>query len=146
MSLLPMLLAFIAACVVINICLTKKQMKIARAFFLGFGIIISTCSIFLIYADWQWSQIEQLSKAAATINSLVTVLLSVSTLVFGTVTLVIVVATIILSIHAIRKIAEYIKSKKRLEQHAPSKKEEPIEKPIFACARKIFVLHCRWNN
>ena len=146
MDLLPMLLSFIVACVVINVCLTKKQMKIARAFFLGFGIAIGTCSVFLIYADWQWSQIAHLSRAASAINNLVSVMLAVSTIVFDTVTLVIVVATIILSIHAIRKIAAYIKSKKRNVQRVFGKNQKLFAEPVFACVRKIFVLHCRWNN
>ncbi len=145
MELLLMLISFIVACVVINICLTKKQMMVARAVFLAFGIAIGTCSAFLIYANWQWSQVANLGETVEAINDLVTVLLSVSTIVFDVVTLVITIATIILSIHAIRKIAEYIKSHKREEQHVQSK-TETTTKPVFASTRKIFVLHCRWNN
>ena len=146
MDLLPMFLAFIVACVVLFVCLTKKQMKIARTFFLGFGIVIGTCSLFLIYADWQFSQLIDLRDLTGEINTLTTMLLGISTLIFCAAILVIAVATIVLSVIAIKKIAEYIKSKKRTVVSAPSENQKPIAEPIFSCARKIFVLHCRWNN
>ena len=146
MDLLPMLLAFIIACVVINICLTKKQMKVARALFLGFGIVIGTCSLFLIYTNWQLSKNLDLIDLTVEIDTLTTMILGISTLVFYTAILVIAVATLILSVIAIKKIAEYIKSHKRRFLRTPTKAQKPIAEPIFSCVRKIFVLHCRWNN
>ena len=141
-----MLLAFIVACVVIDICLSKKQMKIARAFFLAFGIVVVTCSLLLILADWQFSQYACMRQYSEEINNLTTLLLGISTLVFYLVLLVIAVATLILSVIAIKKIAEYFKNKKRTESSAPEENQKPIAEPTFACLRKIFVLHCRWNN
>ena len=141
MNFLPMFLSFIVACVVINVCLTKRRMKIARAFFLGFGIVIGTCSIFFIYTDWQLSR-----TPIESLNTAITIMLGVSTLIFYAVALVITIATVILSVIAIKKIAEYFKNKKRTENSAPSKDQKPIAAPTFACLRKIFVLHCRWNN
>ena len=146
MDLLPMLLAFIATCVIIDICLTKKQMKIARALFLAFGIIIATCSVFLIYADWQFSQVRCMQQISIELNMFTKLLLGLSTLLFYIVIFVISIATLILSVLAIKKIAEYLKSKKRDVTHAPSENQKPVAKPTFACLRKIFVLHCRWNN
>ena len=131
MDLLPMLISFIVACVIINVCLTKRQMKIARAVFLAFGIAISTCSIFLIYVDWLWSEVAVLSQEATQLDNLVTALLSVSTIVFDFVAVVVAVATIILSVIAIKKIAEYIKSHKRKTQRATSENQKPIDEPIF---------------
>ena len=146
MDLLPMLLSFIVACVVVNVCLTKRQMKIARAFFVAFGIIIGTCSLFLICVDLHLSQYCYLRETSLELNALTTSLLSISTLVFDVVAVVLVVATLILSVVAIKKIAEYIKSKKRRFQRTPGENQKPIAEPVFACMRKIFVLHCRWNN
>ncbi len=139
MDFLPMFMSFLIACIVIIVCLTQKQMKIARAFFLGFGVLIGTCSLLLMYAD---SLLIQRPEALETI---LTVLLSVSATVFDSVAVVIVIATIILSVLAIKKIAEYIKNKRK-DIPALGKKEKPIAEPVFACARKIFVLYCRWNN
>ena len=146
MDMLPMLISFIIACVVINVCLAKRQMKIARAIFLAFGIVIGIISISLIYADWQFSQVWCMQEISTELNFYTKLLLGISTLVFYVVILVIAIATIILSVLAIKKIAEYIKSKKRRFQRTPGENQKPIAEPVFACARKIFVLHCRWNN
>ena len=146
MDLLPMFISFIVACVVIITCLSKWQMKIARAVFLAFGIVIGIVSMFLIYADWHFSQYWYLERITSELNALTTLLLSVSALVFDVIAVVIVVATLILSVVAIKKIAEYIKSKKRKFQRTPGENQKPIAEPVFASARKIFVLHCRWNN
>ena len=146
MNFLPMFISFIVACVVINVCLTKRRMKIARAFFLGFGIVIGTCSLFLIYVDSQVAHLPLFCEAMQELSAIFTQLLSISTLVFGVATLVIVAATLILSVIAIKKIAEYFKNKKRTESSAPEENQKPIAEPTFACLRKIFVLHCRWNN
>ena len=146
MELFPMFISFLVACVVINVCLTKKQMHIARAVFLAFGIVIGTCTLFLIYVDSQLAHISRFYQAMQQVNTYLSQILGISTIVFDVVTLVIAIATIILSVTAIRKIAAYIKSHKRNEQRTPDESQKPIAEPVQAFPRKIFVLHCRWNN
>lgn len=140
MHFLPMFMLFLIACIVIIVCLTKKQMLIARAFFVGLGVLIGTCSLLLMYAD------SLLIKRPEILETILTALLSISAIMFCTIAVIIVVATVILSVFAIKKIAEYIKSKKRKDLSTLSEKQKPIAEPIFPLSRKIFVLHCRWNN
>lgn len=146
MLLLPMFAAFTIACAVIIVCFTKKQMKIARACFLALGIAIGTCSLLLILADWQFSRYSFMHEYSFKLNRLTTLLLFTSTLLFCVVIAIIAAATVILSVFAIRKIAEYIKSRKRRYLSAPGAKRRYTVARGYILLRKIFLVHCRWND
>lgn len=146
MNLLIMLISFIAACTVIIICLSKRQMKIARACFLAFGIAIGTCSAFIIYIDSQLSDIAIYAQTMVELRAVTGTLLGMSAVIFDIIAVIVSIATVILSISAIKKIAEYIKGKKQNNNDLNSEIQKVSEETTCVCARKIFAIHCRRNN
>ncbi len=144
MNMIFMFLSFVLACVVILVCLTKKQMKIARAVFLAFGIAIGFSTALLIYAQYAVGD-TPIYMQSETLRMIVSYMLAVTTISFDTITLVLVVATIILSVFAVKKIVEYLKHKHPKAFRA-AKITYPLPKTADLPQRKIFVLYCRWNN
>ena len=144
MNMALMFLLFVLACVVIFVCLTKKQMIIARAVFLAFGIVISFSAAMLIFVQHLVGD-TPVYLQSQTIGIIVSYMLGISTVLFGTAMIVVVIATIILSVLAVKKVVEYLKRRcpkifrtAKLTYRLPQKADLP--------QRKIFVLYCRWNN
>lgn len=139
-----MYLSFLIAYAVILVCLTKKQMKIARAIFLAIGIGVGFSSALLIYAqhavDVPWANVD-----TTTIRLFVVYMLGITTIVFDIITLTIVVATIILSIFVFKKIINFLKGK-CLDLHSKPAPKSVLCLQAKAPSRRIFLLFCRWLN
>lgn len=144
MNMAFMFLLFMLACVVIFIFLTKKQMFIARAVFLAFGIVIGISSAMLIIVQQAVGE-TPVYLQSETIGIIVTYMLCLGTAFFGAAIAVVVIATILLSIFAVKKIVEYLK-RRCPKIFRTAKVKYILPKKADLPQRKIFVLYCRWNN
>lgn len=143
MNLYLLYLAFLISCATIFICLTKRQMKVARAVFLSLGILIGFSSALLLLA-------KQLIKDPFDDNSLaiqvmLTYVLGIASLIFYSATLIVVVATVIISLFVVQIISNLLK-KAHIEKVGISKYylKLPTEATLFT--RKLNLLFCRFNN
>lgn len=134
-----MFVAYLIACAVITVSLSKKGMNIARACFLALGIAVGVSSVLLAVAE------SITTEQSIEISIALEMLLATSTIVFDVTALVICIATVILSVKAIKKIAEYIKGRGKEKKKGTEKPGEIISTK-YTCLRKIFVLNCRWNK